>query len=103
MTIVRAADVDSPGGLGAAIAGLNGWARHRSVGAEDAAVAGLRLEPAAAGLAVVEELAGVRRHLLCLAMAAAGAGDSRFKGHHYWIWLPENAVCYRPVLSRVHR
>jgi hypothetical protein len=37
---------------------LNRRARHRTVGAERAAIAGVRLEPPAAALAVVEKLAG---------------------------------------------
>lgn len=54
---------------------MNWWARHRAVRAENAAIAGLRFEPLAAVFAIVEELAGIRRHVLSRLMAALGASD----------------------------
>lgn len=60
---------------------LNGRAGHRSIGAKDAAVARLRLEPGAAALAVMEEPAGVGRHSLDRLIAALGTGQSRLQLH----------------------
>src|SRR5882757_5167185 len=60
---------------------LNRWARHRPVRTKYATVAGQRLEPFAAALAIIEELAGVRRHLLGRLMAALGARDGALGPH----------------------
>jgi hypothetical protein len=62
---------------------LNRRARHGAIGAEHAAIAGLGLKPAAAAAAVVEELAGVRRHSLCGLMAAGGTSQRRFNLHAF--------------------
>jgi hypothetical protein len=59
--------------LGTAVARLHRWARHRAVGAENAAVARLGLETLAAALAIVEELASVSRHRFHGLMIAVGA------------------------------
>ena len=61
----------------AARSSLHRRARHVGVGAIDTAIAGLGLEPCAAALAVVEELAGINRHLLLLAMTALRACERR--------------------------
>lgn len=64
--------------LGAAgTALLNRRARDGRVGAKDAAIALFRLQDGLAPLAVIEPLAGVRRHDLRLRMAAERAGDRR--------------------------
>jgi hypothetical protein len=55
--------------------------RHRSVGAEHAAIACERLQLLAASLADVEELAGVRWHLLNGSMAALRAGEGGLELH----------------------
>jgi len=60
---------------------LNRWAPHRSVRAKHTTVARLRLEPRAAALAVIENLAGVDRHELNSLMTADGTGDRRLRNH----------------------
>jgi len=60
---------------------LDRRARHGPVGAEDAAIAGLRLEPGTAAAAVVKELASVGRHGLCGLVPALRAGQGRVKLH----------------------
>jgi hypothetical protein len=55
--------------------------RHRAVRAEYAAIAGKRLQPLAAALADVEELAGVRWHLLKGSMVALRAGEYGLELH----------------------
>jgi hypothetical protein len=64
---------------------LDRRARHVAVGTEHAAIARLWLETASAGLAVIEELAGVRRHPFNSLMAALGTGQSRFQLHPFSI------------------
>ena len=54
---------------------LDGRARHRAIGTEHAAVPHLRAQRGAATLALVEELAGVGRHLFDLAVSAVRTGD----------------------------
>ena len=79
------------GGRGSAAAALGTRFLHRrardgSVGAVNAAVALLGLQDSAAALAVIEPLAGVGRHRLCLHVAALGAGDRRGElglGNHF--------------------
>ncbi len=56
---------------------LNRRAGHRSIAAEDATVAGLRLESSAAADAIVEEEAGIRWHGLFVAVATRRACDHR--------------------------
>ena len=71
-----------PGGwLKTALSGLNRRTRHRSVRAKYAAVARLGLEPFVAALAVIKELAGVRRHLFGRLMPACGTGDEALGLH----------------------
>jgi hypothetical protein len=53
-------------------AGLDGRTGHRAIRTEHAAIARLRLKPLTASLAFVEELAGVRGHLLNGLMTAVG-------------------------------
>ena len=65
----------------ARLAILNRRARNSPIGAKDAAIARLGLEPGAAALAVVEELAGVCRHRLGDLVPARGTGQCRFKLH----------------------
>jgi len=79
---------------GAAISGLDWWARDRPVGTEHAAIPRLRLKLLATALAVIEELASIRRHLLRRAMAAGRTGDDRFQEHA--------AVLQRSQASSVH-
>jgi hypothetical protein len=67
--------------LGTAAARLHRWARHRTVGAKNAAVAGLGLETLAAALAIVEELAGVSGHRFDSRMVAMGADYRGFQKH----------------------
>jgi hypothetical protein len=71
------------GGLKTALSGLNRRTPHRSVGTKYAAVARLGLEPFVAALAIIKELAGVRRHLFGRLMAAFGTGDDAFSLHLY--------------------
>lgn len=63
---------------------LDRWTRRGAVGAEYAAVASERLKPTSASLAVVEELAGVGRHVLCDAVAALGTSQGRLQLHQTW-------------------
>lgn len=71
-----------PGGwLKTALSGLNRRTRHRSVRAKYAAVARLGLEPFVAALAIIKELAGVRRHLFGRLMPACGTGDEALGLH----------------------
>lgn len=58
---------------------LNRRAGDRSIGAEHAAVSGLRTEQCSAALAFVEELAGVGGHRLDLRRATRRAGEGRLK------------------------
>jgi hypothetical protein len=67
--------------LRTAIPSLDRRARHRAVRAKYATVTRLRFQARAAAPAVVEELAGVRRHLLGGTVAAAGASEDGFKVH----------------------
>jgi hypothetical protein len=60
---------------------LDRRARHGSVGAVNAAIARLGLEPGAAALTVVEELAGVCRHGLGGLLPTRGTSQCRFKLH----------------------
>ena len=67
---------------------LHRRAGDRAIRAEDAAIAGLWPQQAAATLAGVEEQAGIRRHVFDLAVTAVGAGDlgAKFRLHgrgHY--------------------
>src|SRR5258708_40210179 len=91
---------------------LNGRAWNIAVGAEDAAVAGLGLENRAAALAVIEILAGVRRHRLrgrVLAMRARDrapqfdwtGGDDHFAAASTWDGYPAFVVAAitSPTLS----
>jgi hypothetical protein len=61
--------------------GLYRRARHRSVRAKHAAIAGKGLEPFAAPFAVVEELAGIGRHRLAGLMGAFRASQDGMKPH----------------------
>jgi hypothetical protein len=61
--------------------GLYRRARHRSVRAKHAAIAGKGFEPFAAPFAVVEELAGISRHRLDGLMPAFRASQGRLKLH----------------------
>jgi hypothetical protein len=70
---------------------LDWGTRHRTVGTKNTAVARERLEPFAAALAVVEELAGVARHRLNRLMIALRTGERRFQLH--WLFA-------RTILSR---
>ena len=54
---------------------LDRWTRHRSVGAEHAAITCLWPQQSVAAITFVEELTGVHRHLLNLAVATIRAGD----------------------------
>ena len=60
---------------------LHRRAGHVGVGTEDAAVAALRLEERAAGLAVVEILAGIGGHGFHRLMPAGGTGDGGGEDH----------------------
>lgn len=60
---------------------LNRRAGDRSKGAEHAAIAVLRPQAGAATLAIVEELAGVRRHPLGRLVAAVWASDGGIEDH----------------------
>lgn len=72
----------SRGRLRTALApGLDRRTRHRTVRAEHTTVAGLWLQPRRTGLAVIEELAGVRRHCFDGPVAAVGARDGRNEDH----------------------
>jgi hypothetical protein len=70
---------------------LDGRARYGPIGAEDAAVARSRLQQDAAAAAVVEELAGVRRHPLGHLVTATWAGHDRVLDHG--ITLDGNPAC----------
>jgi len=70
---------------------LDGWASYGPIGAEDAAVARFRLQQHAAAAAVVEELAGVRRHSLGRLVAAVRTGNERVLDHG--ITLDGNPAC----------
>src|SRR4029453_4138046 len=71
--------------LGTAVARLHRWARHRTVGAKNAAVARLGLETLAAALAIVEELASVSRHRFHGRMVAMGADYRGFQMHRRYL------------------
>jgi hypothetical protein len=60
---------------------LDGRARYGPIGAEDATVARFRLQQDAAVAAVVEELAGVRRHSLGRLVTAIRTGNERVLDH----------------------
>jgi hypothetical protein len=64
----------------AAGARLHGWAWDCPIRTKDTAVAGLRLQPRSACLAVIEELAGVDRHGFrgLVATSRAGHGGAQF-------------------------
>jgi hypothetical protein len=67
--------------LAASLAVLDRRTGNRTIRAEHAAIAGERLQSLAAALAVIEELAGVRRHGLDRLMAAFRAAERRFQLH----------------------
>ena len=77
--------IDSPAAISESLATLaallNRWTRDRAVGAKDAAIAGFGLEPSAAALAVIKELASIRRHRFNGYVAAGRASDSGFVLH----------------------
>jgi hypothetical protein len=58
---------------------LDRRARHRSIRAEHAAVAGLWAQKVSAALAFIKEPAGVRRHLLDLMVTTMRAGNLGMK------------------------
>lgn len=60
---------------------LNWRTRFVAIGAKHAAIAFQRSQQHAAGLAFIEEPAGVGRHRFGLPMGAARTGQSRFKLH----------------------
>jgi hypothetical protein len=66
---------------GSTAAGLHRRTRHRTVRAEHAAIAFQWLEAFAAGLAVIEELAGIGGHCLGSLMATLRAGDRSVHNH----------------------
>src|SRR5258708_6005475 len=68
-------------GSSTAAASLNRRAWHRAVGAKHAAFARLGLQPLAASIAVIEELAGVGGHPLGGGVAALRAGDGGLLNH----------------------
>jgi|SRR4029078_768976 len=86
----------------AAAGQLNGRARDRTVGAEDAAVAGLWPKQRVAGGTFVEIEARVGRHDLELRKAAMRTGEDGFETG-YWLhcvastWLPR---LHRPMRKR---
>ena len=76
-------------GAAAALAdalGLNRRTRHRSVGTEHAAIAGLRLQLCTAAGAFIEKLTGIRRHGLLFRQGAVWTGDGRFQKHRISPW-----------------
>ncbi len=66
--------------------------RHRSITAEDAAVAGLRFQLRAAGGAIVKIEAGIERHFFCGMVPTLWAGNDR---------LLRRAACSRGI-ARIH-
>ena len=80
-----------PGLLATSARLLDGRASYGPIGAEDAAVARFRLQQHAAAAAVVEELAGVRRHSLGRLVAAVRTGNERV--HDHGITLDGNPAC----------
>jgi hypothetical protein len=60
---------------------LNRWTLRVAVRTKDAAIAFERLEQRAATPALIEELAGVRRHQFALLVPALRAGDGRVFFH----------------------
>jgi hypothetical protein len=54
---------------------LDGWARDRAVGAENTAISGFRSQQSFAAGALVEKLAGIRRHRFLALLAAIRARD----------------------------
>jgi hypothetical protein len=67
--------------LAASLVLLHRRTRNRTIGAKHAAIARKRLQSLAAAFAVIEELAGVRRHGLDRLMAASRAGKRCFQLH----------------------
>lgn len=61
---------------------LDRRARNIPIGAEDAAIAGKRLQQRLAMQAVIEELAGIRRHRLSRCLAAVRAGERGYETGH---------------------
>jgi hypothetical protein len=76
--------------------GLDRRARNRPVGAEDAAVAGLRLETLPAAFAVVKELTGVSRHGFSRGVGARRTGQHGNQFYHRatsaWLRLGEGPI-----------
>lgn len=60
---------------------LNGWAFNRTVRAKHAAITLLRFEQGAAGLAIIEKLAGIGRHGFRFGMPAVRACNCRVQNH----------------------
>jgi hypothetical protein len=60
---------------------LDWWAWDRSVRAEHATIARLRLQPLATSLTVIEELASVKRHLFNCLVPTPRTGDCGFFDH----------------------
>src|ERR1700722_10504618 len=65
--------------LCAAIPRLYRRARHGAIRAKHATIARLRFQPFAAAFAIIEELAGVRRHDLDRLMRAMRTSQGRFQ------------------------
>jgi hypothetical protein len=74
-------NVQALAATGAFAAFLNGRTRHGAVLAEHAAIACQRFQLLAAALAYIEELTGVRRHVLNGLMLAFRTGQDGFKLH----------------------
>jgi hypothetical protein len=74
---------------------LDRWARHGPVGAEDAAIARLRLKPGTAAAAVIKEPASVGRHGLCGLVPALRAGQGRSKLHQVTYGPPTRTYASR--------
>ena len=77
--LIRA--IEAASGSAAATSGLDRRTRHRTVRTKYATIAGQWLKPFAAAFAVIEELAGVRRHVLGGLVSALGAGDGAYGLH----------------------
>src|SRR3974390_2085942 len=88
------------GGSAAAPAGhLNRRTGNRAVGAEHAAVAGLRLEHRCAPLALIEKLARVRRHRFQLGVTALRARQQRLQNRTIQLSYPTQALTFCPELQ----
>jgi hypothetical protein len=66
---------------------LNWRTRCRAIGAENAAIARLRLQLRAAAGAFIEELTGIGRHYLRFRNGAVRTGDGRLKKHRISSWV----------------